>query len=92
MIKDKKGIPIVDWGEDSKGKKKTAKDVLDMDEGETLEEYEVEKIVRYVGKGKKKVEVKWKGYDEGENTIEPLSVIQNTEAYSIFLNSCKKKK
>jgi hypothetical protein len=51
----KKGIPIVDWGDDKDGSKKTAKDVLDMDEGETIEEYEVEKIVKYVGKGKKKV-------------------------------------
>ena len=80
----KKGIPIVDWGDDKDGSKKTAKDVLDMDEGETIEEYEVEKIVKYVGKGKKKVEVKWKGYSD--TTIEPVSQISDTTAYEKFIS------
>lgn len=35
-------MPIVDWGETKDGNKKTASDVLDMDEGETIEEYVVE--------------------------------------------------
>jgi hypothetical protein len=80
----KKGIPIVDWGDDKDGSKKTAKDVLDMDEGETIEEYEVEKIVKYVGKGKKKVEVKWKGYSD--TTVEPVSQISDTAAYEKFIS------
>ena len=62
----------------------TASDVLDMDEGETVEEYVVDKIVRYVGKGKKKVEVKWKGYTD--TTVEPLSQISNTKAYEDFIS------
>ena len=80
----KKGIPIVDWGDDKDGKKKTAQDVLVMGEGETLEEYEVEKILRYVGKGKKKVEVKWKGYSD--TTDEPVSQVSDTAAYDAFVS------
>ena len=83
----KKGIPIVDWGDDKDGTKKTAKDVLDMGEGETIEEYEVEKIVKYVGKGKKKVEVKWKGYSD--TTVEPVSQISDTGAYDEFVGHRK---
>ena len=75
----------MDWGDGKDGKKKTASDVLDMDEGETLEEYEVEKIVKYVGKGKKKVEVKWKGYSD--TTVEPVSQISDTRAYEKFLGN-----
>ena len=83
MVKDKKGIPVVNWGE-TKGGKKTAADVLDMDEGETLEEYEVQEIKGYVkGSKKKKVVVKWKGYDD--TTDEPVSQIDQTEAYEKFL-------
>ena len=81
VLKDSKGIPIVEWGEDEKGKKKTASDVLDMDEGETLEEYEVESIVKRVGKSK--VEVKWKGYTD--TTVEPVSQVKHTEAYEKFI-------
>jgi len=55
-----------------------------MDEGETIEEYEVEKIVKYVGKGKKKVEVKWKGYSD--TTVEPVSQISDTTAYEKFIS------
>ena len=52
--------------------------------GETIEEYEVEKIVKYVGKGKKKVEVKWKGYSD--TTVEPVSQISDTTAYEKFIS------
>ena len=55
-----------------------------MDEGETIEEYEVEKIVKYVGKGKKKVEVKRKGYSD--TTVEPVSQISDTTAYEKFIS------
>ena len=80
VVKNKKQIPIVDWGEKGK-KKQVAADVLDMDEGETIEEYEVEHIVKKVGKNK--VEVKWKGYDD--TTVEPISQVKNTEAYEKFV-------
>ena len=57
-----------------------------MDEGETLEEYVVEEIKRYVkGSNKKKVVVKWKGYDD--TTDEPVTQIDQTEAYEKFLKS-----
>ena len=86
VVQDKKGIPVVNWGETKGGKKKTAADVLDMDEGETLEEYVVEEIKRYVkGSNKKKVVVKWKGYDD--TTDEPVTQIDQTEAYEKFLKS-----
>ena len=83
VLKDENGIPIVEWGSDDEGKKKTAKDVLDMEEGETVEEVDVEKIVGYANKSKTKVVVKWRGY--ADSTDEPISGIENTEAYSIFL-------
>ena len=88
VVKDKKGIPVVNWGETKGGKKKTAADVLDMDEGETMEEYEVQEIKGYVkGSKKKKVVVKWKGYDD--TTDEPVSQIDQTEAYERFLKQKK---
>eukprot|EP01046_Picozoa_sp_COSAG06_P004290 COSAG06_NODE_178_length_20949_cov_26.114053_7_plen_587_part_00 len=78
----KKGIPIVDWGETKDGKKKTGSDVLDMDEGETIEEYVVEKIVKYTDKKKTKVEVKWKGYTD--TTVEPVKQVSDTQAFKDF--------
>lgn len=54
-----KGYSGGELGETKGGKKKTAADVLDMDEGKTLEEY-VEEIKGYV-KGSKKKNVVVKG-------------------------------
>eukprot|EP01043_Picozoa_sp_COSAG02_P037612 COSAG02_NODE_2836_length_7923_cov_152.700153_7_plen_131_part_00 len=81
----KKGIPIVEWGTTKDGKKKTSEDVLDIDEGETIEEYVVEKILRYTDKKKNKVVVQWKGYTD--TTIEPIRQIADTKPYEDFLNS-----
>ena len=47
----------------------------------------MEKIVKYVGKGKKKVEVKWKGYSD--TTVEPVSQISDTGAYDEFVGHRK---
>ena len=86
----KKGIPIVEWGKTKDGKKKTSEDVLDIDEGETLEEYEVDKILKYTDKKKTKVEVKWKGYTD--TTVEPVRLVADTKPYEDFLNSLSSSK
>ena len=89
VLKDEKNIPIVEWGTDAKGKKQTAADVLDMDEGETLEEYVVKKIMKYANKSKTKVWAQWQGYDE--ETEEPVDNVKDTDAYRLFLSSLKSK-
>ena len=85
MRQTKKGIPIVEWGTTKDGKKKTSEEILDIDEGETIEEYVVEKILRYTDKKENKVVVQWKGYTD--TTIEPVRQIEDTKPYGDFLNS-----
>ena len=85
---DKKGIPIVEWGtteKGGKGKKKTGEDVLGIKAAETLETYEVQRIVRWANKSKTKVEVKWEGYPASENTTEPVPSIKHTQPYQDFI-------
>ena len=85
---DKKGVPIVQWGtteKGGKGKQKTGEDVLDIKASETLEEYEVETVLRWANKSKTKVEVKWVGYPSSENTTEPVTQIKHTQPYLDFI-------
>ena len=65
--------------------KKTTKKLRPKDKNQPIE-YEVEAIVdQYTGEDNKQYyEVKWKGYDESQNTTERFQNIKDTEAYKIW--------
>ena len=65
--------------------KKTTEKLRPKDKNQPIE-YEVEAIVdQYTGEDNKQYyEVKWKGYDESQNTTERFQNIKDTEAYKIW--------
>ena len=65
--------------------KKTTEKLRPKNKNQPIE-YEVESIVdQYTGEDNKQYyEVKWKGYDESQNTTERFQNIKDTEAYKIW--------
>lgn len=88
---DKKGAPKVKWGNKSDSE---IADYLGQDKsGQTIEEYEIEKIVKKrTRKKKEEFLVHWKGYDDDEDTWETYESVKESDAYDDFQKANKKTK
>ena len=78
-------VNIGDVDKPEKLQKKTTEKLRPKNKNQPIE-YEVESIVdQYTGEDNKQYyEVKWKGYDESQNTTERFQNIKDTEAYKIW--------